>query len=176
MVWLDRNRWLCALSVGGFYFWAVTVPFVWPVRSFWKWTVPFFGPFLWVWLGTAPFVERPVMNGHRPVMNGHRTVFITVRWPFVLLNKRSSTGKQTVNDRSKNRSMTVQTVRWPFVYNGTVRWPFLFILRPVDDRSNRSFIMEPFDDRSFWVRSARFGREPFRSFDRSVRFGSVPVR
>ena len=44
--------------------------------------------------------------------------------------------------------MTVQTVRWPLLYDVTVRWPFLFILKPVDDRSNRSMTV-PFESGPF---------------------------
>ena len=67
-------------------------------------------------------------------MARNRSVRLT--GPFVLAANRSVlwTGplfKGPVIDRYLDRSMTVQTVRWPFLYDG------------------RSFMMEPFVDRSF---------------------------
>ena len=130
--------------MGGSRFFAVTGPFIGPVRLFKARTAPFLWPVRSFWL--------ILKTGHRPVR-------WTVWGPFVLLNERSQAVQRTAIDQSLNCSMTIQTIPWPFLYIETVRWP-----------------VKPLEDRSFWIRSVRLRLGPFRSIDRSVHFGSEPVR
>ena len=59
---LWRNFYHSKVSLGDFFFGAMTGPFVWPVRSFLLGTGPFVWPVRSFWLGTGPLFKGPVID------------------------------------------------------------------------------------------------------------------